>query len=715
MIRLKKLSITNWCQYRGTHTFDLHGNLVGIFGHNGAGKSNFIAALRYLLQGDSGNKGKGVDDITWGEESCELILTLDHDGTEVELCRRQPQRYAHLLYGSEKITGITRVQTRVRELLGVTNDEMLTPLLVKQGELTRVAFMDPAAREKRFHALCGIDRIDKARAAVYSEKSALPASVATAYSESELRSQIERHRKEVDGGVKALEDIISSMSSDEELERLKALVDNFSKHDDLQRRIMEKATSVDSLKSTLKDRVEECDKAQALLSTLEASVEESRESVEEAKSVVARAEEAETYDTLIKRNEKEYASVMASLSSLVEPTTRVTEQDLRDLVEEQVGLEVKRSALTAVKEAIEYHEGSPRCPTCDAEFKNPEERLKQVTSELSGVEDCLSDVSKQVEDLRAKIHDHRTKKAVYDETRRQLESRKAYLETHRKDIPEYVVDNEEEVEKAKKILQISLHLGESLRVKRRDVDFYEGRVELTSAAVAEEEAKLDVLRIQYDSLGQVADASEIIKARTRIEDHEKTVQDVNNRLYQLEVSKKILDDLNGRMDHVLSVKKDNEILDEYRCFISGVLDVLHREKLQRRIVQGKRMQLNTLLNKYLKLFVVPFSIEISEDMSMTAVFPGGVIQDAERLSGGEKVSLSVSMILAESQLFCSNVGLLILDEPTAFLDEDNKHNIKQLFNMLRAATSNSGTQVLLVTHEACLMDVVDQTVSIDSE
>ena len=118
------------------------------------------------------------------------------------------------------------------------------------------------------------------------------------------------------------------------------------------------------------------------------------------------------------------------------------------------------------------------------------------------------------------------------------------------------------------------------------------------------------------------------------------------------------------------------------------------------------------LNHFLSMFSAPYVVGINEDMSMTVTFSDGTILPAERLSLGQRMMLSVSMVFAEAELFCPNVGVLFLDEPTLGLDEDNRANICELFSAVRTATENSGSQVFLITHETALQDVADRAIRV---
>jgi DNA repair exonuclease SbcCD ATPase subunit len=52
-----------------------------------------------------------------------------------------------------------------------------------------------------------------------------------------------------------------------------------------------------------------------------------------------------------------------------------------------------------------------------------------------------------------------------------------------------------------------------------------------------------------------------------------------------------------------------------------------------------------------------------------------------------------------NEIFASNLGLLILDEPTVHLDDANVQYLTEIFDELRKTVKNVNMQVIVVTHE----------------
>lgn len=86
--------------------------------------------------------------------------------------------------------------------------------------------------------------------------------------------------------------------------------------------------------------------------------------------------------------------------------------------------------------------------------------------------------------------------------------------------------------------------------------------------------------------------------------------------------------------------------------------------------------------------------------------------EATMLSGGQKIALAVAFRFAVYTMFSGKLGLLSLDEPTAYLDDETIARFADLLGKVREIAVNSDLQVLISTHEAQLGPVFDQTVEI---
>ena len=72
--------------------------------------------------------------------------------------------------------------------------------------------------------------------------------------------------------------------------------------------------------------------------------------------------------------------------------------------------------------------------------------------------------------------------------------------------------------------------------------------------------------------------------------------------------------------------------------------------------------------------------------------------DQSKLSGGQRVRLTVAFLLAVQRLVIPEVGFLVLDEPSQHLDESGVESLKELLMRLQQTLGSAESQVLVCDH-----------------
>jgi exonuclease SbcC len=114
--------------------------------------------------------------------------------------------------------------------------------------------------------------------------------------------------------------------------------------------------------------------------------------------------------------------------------------------------------------------------------------------------------------------------------------------------------------------------------------------------------------------------------------------------------------------------------------------------------------------------MVDFLIRAATDESPTFVaeFFDGRKQPAKRLSYGQKTVLALAFRVAVNALFADQIGLLALDEPTAYLDQQRIRALAPVLERLRELSTARGLQCLMVTHETSLSHLFESAVELDT-
>lgn len=150
-----------------------------------------------------------------------------------------------------------------------------------------------------------------------------------------------------------------------------------------------------------------------------------------------------------------------------------------------------------------------------------------------------------------------------------------------------------------------------------------------------------------------------------------------------------------------------------RKLLEDARTVLHRDNLPKLVMQKLVIGLNSMLERYLSLFEVPYVARLNEEFDFLCDFDYRAGVPARTLSGGQKVALALAFKFALSELMANHVPLMVLDEPTVWLDDINKPKLVEVMTRVRRLSENGGgTSVLVATHEEMLKPACTRVFSV---
>lgn len=149
--------------------------------------------------------------------------------------------------------------------------------------------------------------------------------------------------------------------------------------------------------------------------------------------------------------------------------------------------------------------------------------------------------------------------------------------------------------------------------------------------------------------------------------------------------------------------------DELLALVRGIVQ---RDKLPLMMMRHRAAQLAQCMNRVLECFGSPFVVALDERMRLQVSTGEGWWESVHQKSGGEKVMLAVAFRWALHSLFSPNLDMLVLDEPTAGLDAENRKGLREALRHLDAVSRESGQQVILVTHDEDLRGILDSTLEL---
>jgi DNA repair exonuclease SbcCD ATPase subunit len=155
--------------------------------------------------------------------------------------------------------------------------------------------------------------------------------------------------------------------------------------------------------------------------------------------------------------------------------------------------------------------------------------------------------------------------------------------------------------------------------------------------------------------------------------------------------------------------------DKIRGLIEELRDVrkgFHHEGAPLIAATKAMRALEAVCNDLLSVARVGYTIRALDDLSFEVIDDRGGRRVASRLSGGQQILLSLIVRVALNSVFAADLGFLVLDEPTCFLDREALNAMEGAFEHLKSMASDRGLQCLVVTHEDRILRMFDHTIPI---
>lgn len=405
------------------------------------------------------------------------------------------------------------------------------------------------------------------------------------------------------------------------------------------------------------------------------------------------------------------ATGFASLEESIESAFKSNKKEITKLTR-QIKLEKANlipDVITAHRRAIVDHKASQRI----------QQLMASHHEELGTIEEALAALPDAVESpSQLEVHELRSAKTSLESDIAELKEKLIILKDGCPTCG-HAVDSKEEYKR------ISKPMRQEGNRKTRTLAVVCSDLEEISAAIAEAvevNDKREPLERRRNTLANVIEASQVSSDEMIIEDDlYETIQaeiashDESTSLITLAESKvSTLEFENNRLvsqlEDIENKKKTSKIAKSWVDDLEELRGVFHRDALPKLIAGRFLESLVRVINETLDSFETPFVVTADDDLSFLAHKSNGVVEPAERLSGGEKVVLAIAFRLAINSLFVGEVGMMVLDEPTAGLDEHNLSCLADVLSRLCDLTRKKGQQIIMITHEARLQRVFDNVI-----
>lgn len=153
-------------------------------------------------------------------------------------------------------------------------------------------------------------------------------------------------------------------------------------------------------------------------------------------------------------------------------------------------------------------------------------------------------------------------------------------------------------------------------------------------------------------------------------------------------------------ERIAENRQKNEVLQQLRL----VKETLSRTALPAAYRQHRFNQLAAIAQTHLEEMGADFAVRPDPEVPASFLFcrlsdTTDVWMPQTKLSGGQRVRLTIAFLMAVQQLILPEVGFLVLDEPTTHLDDDGVQNLAQLFRTISARLDNADAQLIVCDHK----------------
>lgn len=658
--------------------------VTGIVGRNGTGKSSIIEAIGFLFTGEGDDPKDQI--ITAGQSGTAYVrgrFTLN--GKEGVIERSLDTSRVTLEYDGQKLVKSSEVKELWAKLLQVDGHIFQHVIMAKQKKIPELFSGETAVREKAFQRIFMVPNTERLRSMIwdnYIKTCPPPLPEDDLYA---IDQQLARLNTELTPKQEKLAILGASILNDTQM----MAVVNYTEFYNKCMQDAEKRPRLEEQLGSFRTKKEE------LLGLLQRAAEELRNVPADFSSKLEQ----------LKRDKERHRNFMLAVAEATRLTEQLrllgstleaavtaaaqaqTDDDQARLNHNTLG--AKLGALSKEIEGLASLSGATVCPTCHQTITNIESHLfglrsekMKVTEEFQAATRRLAVTEANLLGQRAMIERCRSIQAGIDAANRQAEvSRIDFDET-----------------------ELTTMLAEEQRIQQTltAMQQYENaRVQADASIQVVEEQ----IRHLVTYLGNASPAEELGLMQEVLHRHRLRTQEIatlEREVAQLQMEIQLL---GARRVTSLENHEKNLSRMEYNNKLRMAYDVLHTSQFPRRLVQTYGAVVEEELQQQLQRFEIPYQARINEDFRIIISKDGHTVP---RLSGGQEMVVGLCLRLALHSMFSQAFPMLIIDEGTTHLDEENKKLYFQCINDLK--TDKVIQQLIIIDHSSLLTDAVDHVI-----
>ena len=678
---MRSLSIKN---YRSIKELDIdfpESGLIGIVGHNGAGKSSLLESIGWALYGTQAIRGKADGLTTIGAKGkCKVIMEFDH-GEDGPYIVERTLKDAKLNMGGKEIAVMTSgVNSKIEKLLNMDYRAFYTSIFTKQGGLSSFTDMTASQRQETVERLLEVSKVKNARINISSEAKAL---------ENQLhgkRVAIEKEDEIIDK-IAELKQILSQLiNTEKELEEIKIKSEenklqidkDFKLEQSKMKSFQIKKEKLLTVEGQLKILETELMNTNSNISEIGNKIEQAKKRIDELKNILD--------DDVSKElnNKQEEADKIAK--KIEENSDRLNKMNQENAIEE-ARIEDKQKHIVQIQKLGPESE----CPVCLRSLgEHGPKVISDLKKEIENVQN--QNQTNQIKEISEKIEKLTEKKRQLEEEIKKLDYRNQEKQKAEVELKTLGLDNLESEQK-----RMNTEIKEkNIEIKSQENLVRKAKTELER--IGFDEQKYDTIRNNWDKAGDKYTLSiqDLERHRTNVTRVSENLKNKEVNIQQIATIKSEIKDEERKLTLLRTLE---ERLKGFRTFLTGRIAPVLQNRTGERLSQITQARYN--------------SVHVDRNDYSIQVMDGTQLYPLERFSGGEVDAFNLAFRLSISDVITerlgSELGMVVLDEVLGSQDFQRQTSILQGLENL---AKNIG-QVMMVTHIESVKDQLQHVWSVN--
>lgn len=689
---------------------DFTRGLIGIIGPNGSGKSTITDGIYAALTGDftrfNGVKTDSICDMASESEPSFVELEAEHDEIKFVLRRSlRPIKNSLSIEGEETITNSNMIQAGMEERLGINNKLIDAYVFVSQWRMFEFISQTRIKRAEAYQHLCNTIAAAVIHDLAGKELEAVGSIGDIVDNSDDLRVRIGKDKKALEKTQKSRDSVEAKRLSDERRDKANEFIRRFDRCVTLQPLIEQAEGEVNKHQKTIDGVLKPMSEKKGLLRKMEAFVEELRPQANAARVAISQFEAHRQAEASKEKYGVELKRLEADAEAHPQPVKLEDDDDSLQALREELATAnaVRDRAEEIVKKFKE--DGVTECPTCGMPVSDMGEHLSEVEDAAANGDVLCNDLTQTLEGS--------------EQQQKEWQAWKYWKNTHTEQVR--AVDT---VLAELKSIEVPEGTLEDFRAVIKDLQEQEGNLGIVRTSCADLCNRYDTAqalrkssndrleKLVHEFNKKTVKETTVEKARKALEtdtERSEKIAVFDERIRGLE--KSISDDEASIEKIEFKLSKHTQKL-RYRQLMEGIREVTHAKALPQVVAQRNLEDMEADINAALGKFGDPFWVEADKDLTFNVHFPGEPARSAARLSGGQKVVLAVAFRTVVSSLFGAELGMLVLDEPAAGLDERNIGFLSDALSQF-AAEVRGRRQIIVITHAQALKPAFDQVIELE--